>query len=668
MHTAKLVGCSDPHRWLERGGPRVEEWVSREAAHSVPILAAYPNRARIAKRLQSLYDTGSIGVSLMRGRMEFYFERKKGQDLSVLYVKNNSKSRPRVLLDPHVMSKDRTTTIAGWSVSDDGKLLGYELSKAGNDRTSIHVMDVATGVTTEECVPDNCYPSFQNWNKDGTGFWYTRSGVAVSEEEKKYHQHVYFHHLGGNWEEDAVVWDALNSKEDIPGIGLSHDGRWLLLSVYRWHAEKEISEVFVADTAQSPLCFVSLTEGIEAQFGADIHRGMLYLTTNHDAPNWKILSCDLSGPGWGCEHWKCVIPDGEFPITSSQLVRDALFVEVQENVSSHLYRYDVLGGGKTEIALPVIGTLGAWTAEAESDVLYLGLESFFLPPTVYRYRLSTGALTLHRKVKAGIRAEDFVVSQQWYRSKDGTRIPMFLLHKKDLVQNGANPTELYGYGGFDVSITPSFDKEALVFIEEGGIYAIANIRGGGEFGKAWHDAGRREKKQNVFDDFIAAAEWLIAEKYTSAKHLGIFGWSNGGLLTAAVMNQRPELFGAVVIGAPVIDMMRFHVIDGGRYWIYDYGDPDVAEDAKVMLAYSPYHTMVAGTTYPATLVLTADKDDRVSPMHAYKQVARMRETNAGDRPILLRVERKSGHGGASAVSATVEMQADTIAFLLGELK
>lgn len=668
MQPNQLVDLSDPYRFLEESSPRTLCWVAKEESLGKVTLAKYSNRKRIAKRLRVLHDTGTIQVSQMRGPLEFFRERKKGHDLAVLYVRDKRNCKPRVLIDPNTLSEDKTTTLSSWSVSRDGKLLAYELSKAGNDRTSIHIMDVDTGLNVEDVVSDECYPSFQDWNLYGTGFWYTRSSVAVTEEEKKYYHHIYYHIIGFDWKEDEIVWSALDSKEDIPVIELSDNGRWLVLGVCRWHAEKEVTEILVADQHVSPNIFVSLTKGVESQFGAAVHRNTLYVTTNHNAPNWKILSCDLEGGEWGMGNWQTVVPESKFPITSSMLVRDVLFVEMQENVSSHLYRYDLSGDKKEEICLPMIGTLGAWTSEAESDTLYLSFCSFFMPDTIYRYSLSTGKMMLHRKVKAGIRSEDFALSQVWYPSKDGTMIPMFLLSKPGMVRDGSHPTLLYGYGGFDVSITPSFDREALCFIEEGGVYAIANIRGGGEFGKAWHDAGRREHKQNVFDDFIAAAEWLIADGHTSAAHLGISGWSNGGLLTSVVMNQRPELFGAVVVGAPVTDMLRFHLFDGGRYWIYDYGDPDNAEDAKVLLAYCPYRNAKHGTRYPATLILTADKDDRVSPMHAFKIAARIKETNAGNRPIILRVERQAGHSGASSVSAAVDQSADTLAFLLSELK
>jgi prolyl oligopeptidase len=583
-------------------------------------------------------------------------------------VKDGKKGIPRILIDQNTLSEDKTTTLTDWSISKCGTMLAYQLSRAGNDRSSIHVMDVLTGKTIEDSVSDIYYPELCSWSHTETGFWYTRSHVGVPEDEIKYHHKVYFHKVGTDWKDDPIVWDDLNSKEDSPRLTVSDCGRWLMLHVYRYDPINEKSEVLVLDTQTTPRTFVSVTNGYDAHFGHVVHRGKMYLMTDHDAPNWKIVAIDLSEEVPHVANATTIIPEGKYPIRDMHTVQDALLVLTEENVISVLRRYDLEGNNVELIELPSCTALECFSGEAESEDVYFGLNSFLAPFSVYKYRLKTRRTTIYRKVRSGIRPKDFSVRQVWFSSKDGTSIPMFILSKEGTVLDGTNPTILYGYGGFNISITPAFDREALVFVEEGGVYAMANIRGGGEFGKAWHDAGRREKKQNVFDDFIAAAEWLIDNGYTSPKHLGISGWSNGGLLTAATMVQRPELFGAVVIGAPVIDMLKYHRFDGGRYWIYDYGDPDIPEEAAFLLKYSPYHNVTRGMSFPPTLFLTAEKDDRVHPMHAFKMAALMRENSGNGNPIILRVERKAGHGGPAGVTSSIAMHADSIVFFLGELK
>lgn len=668
------VRVPDPYRWLEKDDdPEVKQWIEAQSAATRSVLDMITARNSIKERLGKLFRIDTVGIPVPKGSHYFFEERKGADDLSVLYVQDGLEGSPRVLIDPSTLSEDKSTILHGWSPSEDGGLVAYGLSEAANDQASIYVLSMETGEKLPDTIPAEIYPSPHSpiiWNPDGSGFWYTHRHPDAPKGEEKFHQKLYYHELGRDYHDDPMVFGETIAKEDIPWAEVSKDGGHLLVTVDKLSGRVESTALYLCDLKANAMSFVPVVEGIEALFFGTLHRDRVYLQTNHNAPLWKLLSIkvgDVFGDRKSIDDFDVVIPESEHKLERFTLVKDNLFVETQENVCSVFRRYRLDGQLIEEVPLLTSGSLTGLSGEDEGEEFFFGFTSFLVPHNIYRLDLMSGQIALFKKAEGGLNTDAFDARQAWYTSKDGTRVPMFLIHRKGLELNSNNPVMLDGYGGFNVSITPAFNKSAVPFIENGGIYAIANIRGGGEFGEKWHEAGRRDKKQNVFDDFIAAAEWLIREKYTTSHRLAIFGWSNGGLLTATTLTQRPELFKAVVIGAPVIDMLRYHLFFGGRHWIPDYGSVEEEEMFHYLLAYSPYHNVKDGTHYPATLIVTADKDDRVHPMHAYKMTARLQEANASSNPILLRVETKAGHGSAPAIPRLVEMYADIWGFVFQQL-
>src|SRR3989338_351487 len=666
IHGTKVA---DPYRWLEENTSiEVQTWVDQQNLYTRSFLDKVEARDAIKKRMRELFSLDTVAVPYPKNNRYFFIERKWGQDLGVLYVQDGLKALPRVLIDQNTLSPDKKTVLSEWSPSEDGRFLAYGLSRAANDRNSIRILDVSTGEDLSDEIPETGYPSFGAWSHDGSGFWYVRRDPNAPENsEEKFYKRIFYHKLGDGPENDTVVFGDGREKTDYLSVQTSKDGRWLLVSVYVTTGEKPRNELYLKDLSDPIGKFITIVEGKDAIFGATFHRGILYLLTNYEAPNWKIMSVPAEKATEGLSRWTTVIPEGRSVIETFQLVRDSLFVQTLENVHSVLREYHLSGFLRGEIQLPSLGTISGITGEEEGNEIFFGFTSYVIPHNVYHLEFGSGAVSLFKKAEGGIREDDFKVEQKWYVSKDGTKIPMFIVSKKGLKLSGKNPTMLYGYGGFNVSITPDFSKTTIPFLESGGVYVEANLRGGSEFGEKWYEAGTRKNKQNVFDDFIAAAEFLVSEKYTSKNKLAIFGWSNGGLLTGACLNQRPDLYKAVVIGNPVLDMLRYHLFDGGRLWIPDYGSAEEADMVPYLLSYSPYHNIKDGTKYPSTLILTSDSDDRVHPGQAYKTAARFQEANASRNPILLRVETKAGHGGAAAISATIEQYADIWSFVFWQL-
>lgn len=677
VNVSDVIHCvivPDPYRWLEKNDdPEVKEWLEAQNAVTHSVLDTITARNSIKERLSKLFRIDTVGIPVPKCNRYFFEERKDADDLSVLYVQDGLDGSPKVLIDPNTLSEDKSTILHDWALSEDGKLVAYGLSEAANDQASIYVLNVETGEKLPDTILAEIYPSPHSpivWNPDGSGFWYTHRHPDAPKGEEKLHQKLYYHELGHNFRNDPMVFGETIAKEDIPWAEISKDGRYLLVTVYKLSGRVESTALYLCDLKANAMSFAPVVDGIEALFFGTMHRDRVYLQTNHNAPLWKLLSVkvdDMFGNRKNIESFDVIIPESEHKLERFTLVKDNLFVETQENVHSVFRRYRLDGRFVEEVPLPTLGSLTGLSSEDEGEEFFFGFTSFLVPHNIYRLDLKNGQIALFKKAESGVNTDAFDVRQVWYTSKDGTRVPMFLIHRKGLKLNGNNPVMLYGYGGFNVSNTPVFSKSTVPFIENGGIYAIANIRGGGEFGEKWHEAGKRDKKQNVFDDFAAAAEWLIKERYTTSQRLAIFGWSNGGLLTATTLTQRPELFKAVVIGAPVIDMLRYHLFFGGRHWIPDYGSVEEEEMFYYLLAYSPYHNVKDGTRYPATLIVTADKDDRVHPMHAYKMAARLQEANISPNPILLRVETKAGHGSAPAIPRLVEMYADIWGFVFQQL-
>ena len=659
----------DPYRWLEENtSPEVQTWVDEQNVYTRSFIDKIKSRDAIKMRMRELFNLDTVAVPYPKNGKYFFVERKGGQDLGVLYVQDGLQALPRVLIDQNTLSPDKKTVLLEWSPSEDGRLLAYGLSKAANDRESIKVLNVDSGKDFLDEISETGYPSFGSWSADGTGFWYIRRDPNVPENgEEKFYKRIFYHKLGSDSENDAVVFGEGREKTDYLLTQASKDGRWLLISVYVTTGEKPRNELYLKSLLNPASEFMTVVEGKDAIFEATLHRENLFILTNHEASNWKIMSVAVERASEGLSRWTTVIPEGQAVVETFLTVKDRLFVRTLENIRSVLREYQFDGSLQGEIPLPSLGTLSGVTGEEEGNEIFFGFTSFVIPHNVYRLELGSSTVSLLKKADGGIQDSDFQVEQKWYTSKDSTKIPMFIVSKKGLKLNGKNPTMLYGYGGFNVSITPSFAKTTIPFLESGGIYVEANLRGGSEFGEKWHEAGMRKNKQNVFDDFIAAAEFLIAEKYTSKNKLAIFGWSNGGLLTGACLNQRPDLYKAVVIGNPVLDMLRYHLFDGGRLWIPDYGSAEEPDMVPYLLSYSPYHNVKNGTKYPATLILTSDSDDRVHPGQAYKTAARLQEANVSKSPILLRVETKAGHGGAAAISAAIEQYADIWSFAFWQL-
>ena len=548
-------------------------------------------------------------------------------------------------------------------------MLAYTLSEAGNDQASIYVLDVDKGKNLSDFIPADIYPNICGWAPDSNGFWYTHRDFDAPRGEEKFHRKLYFHKLGRNFTNDPMVFGKNIEKEDTLGIEVSKDGRYLLITVFVSSAEKERTELYLQDARSSKKEFLPVIKGLEDVLsGGGIYRDKIYIITNYQAPFWKIMVVDIKDAiKKGLDEWKTIIPQSKYPIERFDLIGDNLFVETLENVHSVLKIYKLDGKFVSEIKLPALGSINAMTGSRKKKELFFQFSSFFFPYTIYRFDVKTQKCSVFKKMGAGINTDLFKVDQVWYPSKDGTKVPMFLVYKKGLKLDGKNPVMLYGYGGFWINEVPCFQKSIIPFLENGGIYVVANIRGGSEFGEEWHKAGILDKKQNVFDDFIAAAEWLIKKRYTNPQRLAIFGWSNGGLLVGAVLTQRPDLFRAVVIGAPVIDMIRYHRFHGGRHWIPEYGSAENPKQLKYLLAYCPYQNVKDGEKYPAVLTVTADKDDRVHPMHAFKITARLQAANASDNPILLRIEMKAGHSGANPVYKSIEEYADLWAFVFWQL-
>ncbi|MDP3729286.1 MAG: prolyl oligopeptidase family serine peptidase [bacterium] len=664
------IEVSDPYRWLENtNSSEVGTWINEQNNFSASILKKLPARKKVAARLKELFTVDSMNIPSPKKGYYFSIQRKAHQDLGVLYVQKGLYGKKRVLIDGNKLSKDKTTVLSNWSVSKDGKLLAYALSEKGNDQYTVYVLDVLTGKKLKDYIPADVYPARSGigWNSDGSGFWYTRCWGKTPKGEEKLHQKVYYHKLGTDFKKDQMIFGEDLNKFAFPSFKVSTDGRYLLISVTITTEGARRNDLYIKDLQLPNSTFIPIIKDVRALFRAWIHRGQIFIFTNHKAPNWKLMRVSVLNGFKGISHWETVIPAGKHAIEHLRTIKGMLFVKTLENLHSVMRKYTLNGTLIGIVPLPDFGTIVGSTGEAEGEEVFFGFSSFTTRFQVFRLDLKTNRLKIFNEMKSGIDPKKFVTKQVWFASKDKTKIPMFLIYKKGLVLNGKNPTIIYGYGGFSISQRPEFNVRRIPFIERGGIYAIACIRGGGEFGDSWHQAGTRQHKQNSFNDFIAAAEWLIKNKYTHSQHMAAFGWSNGGLLMGAMITQRPDLFKAIVVGAPVMDMLRFHKFDGGAYWISDYGNPDIKKDFSYLLKYSPYHNIKAGMKYPATLILTAEGDDRVHPMHAYKFVARLQNKTGSDNPIILRVERKAGHGGAASISNTIEQYADVYAFVFWQL-
>jgi len=668
----KLNGrtIADSYRWMEnKNDPELSSWLKAENRLARAYVEKIPARGRIARRLKQLWHIDSVTVPMPRGDLYFAFERKAGEELSALYVRKSLFGRKRKLLDENKLSRDKTAVVTRVSISPSGRFVAYGISKNANDKSSLHVLDVKTGKNLKDAIPDDVYPALYSgmeWSPDEKGFWYSRRRDGAPLSEPKRNHKVYYHRIGDDSKNDEMVFGKEVGEFDVPSVAVSDDGRYLVAMVVRNNGSRRSTDLYIKDLEDKKSGFNVVVRGKDALFQRWVHRDRLFILTNHRAPNYKLMAVPLENADKGMKSWRTIIPEGKGVISTIRPVRDRIFVETEENVHSVLTVHDLDGRRIKNVPLPTFGNLGVMKCEPEGKELFFTFASFLMPTQVYRFDIGTNRTKLLDKSKIKFAARKFAAEQAWYPSKDGTNVPMYLIYKKGMRRNGKNPTMLYGYGGFGKSMLPSFNSTRIPFLERGGIYAIANIRGGGEFGETWHWDGARKKKQNGFDDFAAAARWLIGKKYTSPEKLSAFGWSNGGLLMGAMLTQHPGLFKALVIGAPVMDMLRFHKFHGGANWISEYGDPDKKDQFRYIFKYSPYHR-IGEADYPAVFMITADRDDRVDPAHSYKSIAKLQELNRSGNPVLLRVEGKAGHGGATSVSNSAEQFADIYAFVFEQL-
>jgi prolyl oligopeptidase len=655
------VKVADPYRWLEndvRQDQKVREWVTAQNAVTQRYLATLPGRELFKARMKELYDYERFSAPRKYGARYFYLHNDGLQNQSVLFVRDRLDGDGRMLIDPNLWAKDGATALAEWRPSEDGKLLAFSVQDGGTDWRTVKVLDVATGKETGDVIE---WVKFSDlaWAKDGSGFFYSR--FAEPKDAKfqalNENQEVYFHRLGTPQAQDRKIY----ATPDRPKLGhtaeVSDDGRWLIITSAEGTDERY--EITLIDLAKSDASPRTLIKGLENDWRYIGNQGdRFFWATNKGAPRLKIVSMDIAA---AAPTPVTIVAEDAATLDSASIVGGTIFASYLVDAKTEVRRFGLDGKPQGKIALPGIGTAAGFAGKPEDTETFFSFSSYATPATVYRYDVKSGQVTPWASPKVAFSPDDFTVEQRFYASKDGTRVPMFLVRKKGAT--GPAPTLLYGYGGFNVSITPAFSPTFLAWVEKGGVLAVANLRGGGEYGKAWHDAGRLAKKQNVFDDFISAGEYLIKEGITGRNQLAVHGGSNGGLLVGAVVNQRPDLFAAALPAVGVMDMLRFDRFTAGRYWVDDYGYPSKEADFRTLYAYSPYHNVKAGKDYPAVLVTTADTDDRVVPGHSFKYAAMLQNTSIGGKPHLIRIETRAGHGSGKPTDKIIEEAADRWAFI-----
>jgi prolyl oligopeptidase len=666
FHGTKVL---DNYRWLENGNsPETQKWVEQEMSYTRGMLDRLLGRDVLHKRLTELLSIGSVTQPVIAGRHYFYTRREGMQNQPILYVREGLNGPDRALVDPNQLAADGTIALDWFQPSENGKYVAYGTSPSGSEMSTLHIIETKTGTVLPDTIERTRAASIA-WTLDNTGFYYTRYPKKgdVPAGQEMYNRHVFYHELGDDPnDDDKLIFGEGRDAEDWPSVNLSNDGRWLLINVSQGWTR---SELFLMDVKKGTPP-TRITTGKNFLYGGEVYNDKLYVTTNEDAPRYRVFVADAGN--YDREAWKELIPQADAVLQGTAVFGGKLFAQYEQNASSQLRIFDLDGKKLNDLPLPAIGTVFGSGGRWDRDEIFYGFQSFTFAPSIYRYDLKGGSTSLWTKVDApSIDPAAFEVNQEWFKSEDGTRVPMFVVHKKGIQKNGKNPTLLTAYGGFNVSLTPSFSRTAYLWMEHGGVFAVANLRGGAEFGEDWHRAGMLDKKQNVFDDMIAAAEYLIAEKYTDKNHLAIQGGSNGGLLMGAMMTQRPDLFRAVVCQVPLLDMLHYQDFQIAKLWIPEYGTSENAEQFKWLYAYSPYHHVKAGTEYPAILFMTADTDTRVDPMHAKKMAALMQaEAKNGashTRPILLRIESKAGHGAGKPVTKQIEEFTDVYSFLFWQL-
>jgi prolyl oligopeptidase len=656
----------DPYRWLEDAdAPETVNWVDAQNALTRAFVDG-PDRVALEKRLTDLYDYPRTGIPTKRGSRYFFTHNTGLQNQSVLYVQDGLKGERRVLLDPNELAPDGTVALTALAINDDGARIAYGLSKSGSDWQELFVRDVATAKDHADHLKWAKFFTTITWLKDGSGFYYTRfpEPGTVPAGEEHYFGKLYFHRLGDDQAKDRLVYERPDDGEIILVSSITDDGGALVITAFQGSSDK--TEVYWMDPARPDSKPSPIFTGFDASYQfADAVGSRLFFQTDQGAPLGRVIAVDLAATK---PEPIPVIAESRDKLNATGVVHKTLVLSYLQNASSALKLFDLSGTPAGDISLPAIGSVTGISGRTEDDELFFGFTSFTYPPASYRYDFTARQVTDFAKSASRIDPAAYETKQVWFPSKDGTSVSMFLVHRNGLTLDGDRPLFLSGYGGFNVSVTPAFDPANFVWLDRDGVYALVNLRGGGEYGEAWHQAGMFEKKQNVFDDFIAAAEWLIANKYTNPKRLAIEGGSNGGLLVGAAMVQRPDLFGAVICRAPVVDMLRYHKFTIGRFWISEYGSADDPKQFPYLLKYSPLHNVKEGVRYPATLITTADTDDRVAPGMAKKFAARLQAASAGPAPILIRVETKAGHGAGKPITKVIDEEADIYSFLFEALR
>jgi prolyl oligopeptidase len=652
---------ADPYRWLE--DPHADDtkaWSAAQDAVTGPYLAALPGRDALATRLRELIP-GDVGVPLVLGDRSFFVRRQPDEEHGVLWLRE-ADGTERPLVDPNALSDDATITLDGWAPSNEGDRLAYLLSQGGDEEAALRVMDVATGDVLDGPI-DRCRYSPIGWLPGGEEFFYVRRlpPDEVPAGEAQFHRRVYRHRVGTDPSSDELVFGEGSDKTAYFSLSVSRDGRWLVVGRYLGTAPR--NDLFIADVTASTLDFTTIqTDADDADTNGGVSvDGRLYLMTNRDAPKWRLVVTDPERPAPAT--WRDLVPESDAVLTDYALTNDAVVTVHSRHAVGEVAVVDKQSGApRTNVALPGLGSVGVISKPDGGDDVWIGYTDFVTPHRVLHYDVTTGTLSPWADAPGAVEAKGVVTEQVTYQSKDGTDVRMFVLRRETTTPTGRRPTVLWGYGGFNIAVTPAYSSSALGWIEAGGVYAIANIRGGSEEGEAWHRAGMRDAKQNVFDDFAAAGEWLINSGWTDADHLGITGGSNGGLLMGASLTQRPDLFRSVVCSAPLLDMIRYEQFGLGVTWNDEYGTAADPIEFEWLRAYSPYHHVEAGTAYPAVLFTVFDSDTRVDPNHARKMCAALQAATAGsDRPVLIRREVDVGHAGRS-VSRFVALYADSLAF------
>jgi prolyl oligopeptidase len=657
------VKVADPYRWLEdTDSADTHDWVEAENKLTFSYLDQIPFRAAVRERLTKLWNYERFTVPAQQGGRYFYSHNNGLQNQDVLLVAESLNAEPRVLLDPNTLSSDGTVALSGTSITDDGKLMAYGTAVSGSDWQEWHVRDVDTGKDLPDLIKWVKF-SGASWTKDGKGFFYSRYDEPKAESalrDANYFQKLYYHLLGTTQADDKLIYERPDNKELGFGGGVSDDGHYLVIFV--WQGTSQKNRLYYKDLTQPDAPVIKLLDDFDAQYSFIDNDGPIFwIQTDLDTPRGRVIAIDTRHPERG--NWKTVVPQTTDTLQSATVVANLFMLSYLKDARAEVRIHDLNGKFLRNVDLPGIGTVIGFGGKRTDKETFYDFTSFISPTTVYRYDPQTGTSSIFRQPKVDFDPARFETKQVFYNSKDGTRVPMFLTYKKGLKLNGQNPTLLYAYGGFDISLTPAFSVPTIVWLEMGGVYAQPNLRGGGEYGEDWHLAGTKAKKQNVFDDFIAAAEWLIANKYTSTPKLAIRGGSNGGLLIGACLTQRPDLFGATLPLVGVMDMLRFQKFTIGWAWTSDYGSSDNPDDFKALYAYSPLQNLKPGTKYPPTMIATADHDDRVFPAHSFKFAATMQADQAGPAPVLIRVETKAGHGAGKPISKIIDETADEWSFV-----